>query len=44
VEVALNGGLLTWAFYLEGTAAKFLRDAVDAVVKPYLAPARRRRA
>jgi AcrR family transcriptional regulator len=40
VEVALNGALLTWAFYREGTAARFLRGAVDAVLAPYL-PRRR---
>lgn len=36
VEVTLNGALLTWAFYREGTAARFLRRAVDAVLAPYL--------
>jgi AcrR family transcriptional regulator len=41
VEVALNGALLTWAFYHEGTAERFLRGAVDAVLAPYL-PKRRR--
>jgi AcrR family transcriptional regulator len=45
LEVALNGALFTWACYLEGTAAGFLRSTVDAVLAPYLAarPARRRR-
>jgi AcrR family transcriptional regulator len=41
LEVTLNGALLTWAFYQEGTAARFLRGAVDAVLEPYL-PRRRR--
>jgi AcrR family transcriptional regulator len=42
IEVALNGALFTWACYQEGTAARFLRRAVDAVLAPYL-PKRRRR-
>jgi AcrR family transcriptional regulator len=37
VEVALNGALFTWAFHQEGTAAGFLRGAVDAVLAPHLA-------
>ena len=40
VEVALNGALLTWAFYHEGTAARLLRGAVDGVLASYL-PRRR---
>jgi AcrR family transcriptional regulator len=43
VEVALNGGLFTWAFYLEGTAAGFMRGSLDAVLEPWLARRRRRR-
>jgi hypothetical protein len=35
LEIALNGALFTWACYLEGTAAGFLRSAVDAVLAPY---------
>jgi len=42
VEVALNGGLLTWAFYLEGSATRFVREAVDAVVAPYVRGERRK--
>jgi len=46
VEVAMNGALLTWAFYQEGTAARFIRGAVDAVLAPHLtsgkAPAKAR--
>jgi AcrR family transcriptional regulator len=41
IEVALNGALFTWALYQEGTATRFLRGAVDAVLAPYL-PKRRR--
>ena len=36
LEVALNGSLLTWAFYQEGTAARWLRRNADAVLTPYL--------
>ena len=36
VEVAVNGALLTWAFYQEGKAERFLREAVDAVLRPYV--------
>ena len=41
VEIAINGALFTWAFYREGTAARFMRDAVAAVLAPYV-PKRRR--
>jgi AcrR family transcriptional regulator len=37
VETAISGALLTWAIYREGTAAAWLRDAVDAVLAPHLA-------
>ena len=36
LEVAINGSLLTWAFYQEGTAARFLRRSADAVLAPYM--------
>lgn len=36
LEVALNGSLLTWAFYQEGTAARYLRRNADAVIAPYV--------
>ena len=42
LDVALNGSLLTWAFYQEGSAARWLRDNADAVLAPYLT--RRQRA
>lgn len=42
VEVTFNGSLLTWAFYLEGSAGRRLRENVDAVLAPYLARRRRR--
>ena len=43
LEVAINGSLLTWAFYQEGTAARWLRENADAVLAPYLVKRRRRR-
>ena len=36
IELALNGALFTWAVYQEGSAAEFLRDAVDVAIAPYL--------
>ena len=39
IEIVLNGALMTWAFYQEGTAAAFLRDAVDVALTPYLSGA-----
>ena len=35
VETALSGSLITWATYREGTAAAWLADDVDAVVRPH---------
>jgi hypothetical protein len=42
LDVALNGSLLTWAFYQEGPAAQWLRDNADAVLAPYLTRRRQR--
>jgi AcrR family transcriptional regulator len=41
VEVVLSGSLLTWAFYHDGTAARWIRADVDAVLAPYLGTRRR---
>jgi len=43
IEVALNGSLLTWAFYHDGTSARWMRDNLDAVLAPHLAIKRKRR-
>lgn len=43
LEVTLNGSLITWAFYQEGTPAKWLRSNADAVLAPYLTAPRRAR-
>ena len=36
VEAVLSGSLLTWAFYEQGTAARWVRADVDAVLAPYV--------
>ena len=41
VEAMVNGSLMTWAFYSEGPADRWIRDDVNAVLAPYLS---RRRA
>jgi hypothetical protein len=43
LEVVLNGSLITWAFYQEGTPATWLRTNADAVLAPHLATSRRAR-
>jgi len=40
IEATLSGAMLTWAFYQEGSAAKWIRTDLEAVLAPYL---RRRR-
>ena len=46
VESVINGALMTWACHQEGTAERWLRRELEAVLTPYLPPrpARRRRA
>jgi AcrR family transcriptional regulator len=36
IEAVLGGSLLTWAFYREGTAEKWVRTDLEAVLAPYL--------
>jgi AcrR family transcriptional regulator len=36
IEAIVSGSMLSWAFYQEGTAAKWMRHDLDAVLKPYL--------
>jgi AcrR family transcriptional regulator len=36
VEAVVGGSMLSWAFYQEGTAAKWMRHDLDAVLKPYI--------
>ena len=42
VETVLSGSLLTWALYREGTAARWMRDDIDAVLAPHRVRRRRR--
>jgi AcrR family transcriptional regulator len=47
VESVINGALMTWACHQEGTAQRWLKRELEAVLAPYLPPppaARRRRA
>jgi AcrR family transcriptional regulator len=36
VEAVLSGSMMTWAFHQEGTAARWMRDDLDAVLAPYV--------
>ena len=36
IEALLGGSLLSWAFYQEGSAARWVRADLDAVLAPYL--------
>jgi AcrR family transcriptional regulator len=38
IESVMGGSLLSWAFYQEGSAARWVRADVDAVLAPYLTP------
>lgn len=43
IEAMISGALLTWAFHEEGSAAAWLRAHLDALLRPYLRAARKRR-
>ena len=36
IEAVVGGSMLSWAFYQEGAATKWMRHDLDAVLKPYL--------
>jgi AcrR family transcriptional regulator len=36
IEAVIGGSMMSWAYYQEGTAAKYMRDDLNAVLKPYL--------
>jgi AcrR family transcriptional regulator len=36
IEAVVGGSMLSWAFYQEGPAAKWMRRDLDAVLKPYM--------
>ena len=42
VEAMVSGSLMTWAFYSEGSAERWIRDDVNAILSPYLTNARQR--
>jgi AcrR family transcriptional regulator len=44
VEAVVSGSLMTWAFYAEGPAERWIREDVNAVLTPYLARRRAGRA
>jgi AcrR family transcriptional regulator len=35
LEAIISGSMLTWAFYQDGPASKWVRDDINAVLKPY---------
>jgi AcrR family transcriptional regulator len=37
IEAVVTGSMMSWAFYQEGTASKWMRHDLDAILKPYLA-------
>jgi hypothetical protein len=36
IEAVISGSLLTWAFYQKGSAERWVRTDLDAVLAPYL--------
>ena len=40
VEAMVNGSMMTWAFYADGPAERWIKDDVNAVLKPHLATRR----
>jgi AcrR family transcriptional regulator len=43
VEAIVSGSMMTWAFYAEGAADRWIRDDVNAVLAPHLSQRRPRR-
>jgi len=41
IEATLNGSMLTWAFYQEGTAATWIRTDLEALLAPHLSQRRK---
>lgn len=37
IEAVVGGSMLSWAYYQEGPASKWMRHDLDAVLKPYVA-------
>lgn len=42
VEAILGGSMMSWAYYEEGTATQWMRDDLNAVLKPYMSKTKRR--
>ena len=40
VEAMVNGSMMTWAFYADGPAERWIKDDVNAVLQPHLATRR----
>ena len=36
IEAVIGGSMLSWAFFQEGTSAKWMRDDLNAILQPYL--------
>ena len=36
IEAVIGGSMMSWAFYQEGPASKWMRHDLDAVLKPYV--------
>ena len=36
IDAVIGGSMLSWAFHQEGTAARWMRHDLDAVLRPYL--------
>src|SRR5687768_4368920 len=36
IEAIIGGSMLSWAHYQEGSSAKWIRDDLNAILKPYL--------
>jgi len=43
VEAILGGSMMSWAYHEEGTATEWMREDLDAVLRPYLMKRRKRR-
>ena len=43
VEAILGGSMMSWAYHEEGTATEWMREDLDAVLRPYLLKKRKRR-
>ena len=36
IEAVVSGSMLSWAFYPQGSSSKWMRDDLNAILKPYL--------